>query len=180
MRTYYKASHYVIFSTPLLPRPCYAQIYFSVLYSWTPSAYVRLSIWQSKFHTRTKQHSNLYFCIFWCLESSIFNLYKQDYNVWAIFIFVTNFGVTYTNHSDIQLCQSAWQNNFLTLVSSRSASPIISRLLWDLKFRHSTHKSTPPVLTLGHENPVQHISVGWSHLYYSTSRMFPSPVSILR
>jgi len=75
--------------------------------------------------------------------------------------FIVNVGVTYTNHSDMQLSQSVWQDIFLTLVPSRSASQIISHLVWEPKFRRSAYKSTPPVPTPGRENPVQHISLGW-------------------
>ena len=92
------------------------------------------------------------------------------------------------NHSDKQLCQSVRQNtyiSFLTLVPSRSANQIISRVLWDPKLRRSAHKSTPPYPTLCREKPVQHISAGWSHFcrmitfILSTSRMLLSPVSIV-
>jgi hypothetical protein len=35
-----KPPHYVLFSTPLLPRPSYAQIFYLAPYSQTPSAYI--------------------------------------------------------------------------------------------------------------------------------------------
>ena len=45
----------VDFSTPLLPRPSLAQIFSSALYSQTPSAHLRPSMWATKFHTQTNQ-----------------------------------------------------------------------------------------------------------------------------
>ena len=45
---------FVLFSSPLLPRPSYAQIFSSAPYSQTPSSYVPPSTWATKFHTRTK------------------------------------------------------------------------------------------------------------------------------
>jgi len=38
--TDYSAPHYVVFSTPVLPRPSYAQIFFSAPYSQTLTAHV--------------------------------------------------------------------------------------------------------------------------------------------
>jgi len=55
--TDHEAPHYVVFSTPLLPRPSQAQISSSAPYSQTPSAYVRPSMWATKFHTHTAQKS---------------------------------------------------------------------------------------------------------------------------
>jgi hypothetical protein len=49
----HKASCYVIFSIPLLPRLSYAQI-SSALYSRKPSANLSLPIWETKFHNHTK------------------------------------------------------------------------------------------------------------------------------
>jgi hypothetical protein len=49
------ALHYVVFSTPLLPRPSYDQIFSSTLYSPAPSAYLPPSMLATKFHTRTKR-----------------------------------------------------------------------------------------------------------------------------
>ena len=56
--TDHEAPHYVFFSTPLLPRPSWAQI-ISTPYSQTPSAYLPLSVWAIKFHTHTKQQEKL-------------------------------------------------------------------------------------------------------------------------
>jgi hypothetical protein len=57
--TDHEASHYKVFSTPLLPRPSKAQTFFSTPYSQTPSAYVTTSISATKFHTHTKQQAKL-------------------------------------------------------------------------------------------------------------------------
>jgi hypothetical protein len=48
--TEHKALCYVVFSTPLLPRPSWAQISFSALYSRKPSAYIPPSVWATNFH----------------------------------------------------------------------------------------------------------------------------------
>ena len=50
---------YVVFSTPLLPRPSYTQIFPSMSYSQIPSAYVPPSMWATKFHTHKKQKAKL-------------------------------------------------------------------------------------------------------------------------
>ena len=57
--TDHKVPHYVVFSTPLLPRPPLAQIFFSAPYTLTTSAYVPPSMWVIKFHTHTKHQANL-------------------------------------------------------------------------------------------------------------------------
>jgi hypothetical protein len=44
--TDHKAPCYVVFSTPLFPRPSYAHITSSAPYSQTPSAYISPSVWQ--------------------------------------------------------------------------------------------------------------------------------------
>jgi len=54
MRTSHSAPNYVISSTPLLPRPSWAQISSSAPYSPTPSAYVPPSMRATKFHTHKK------------------------------------------------------------------------------------------------------------------------------
>ena len=51
------APHYAVSSTPLLPRPSYAQIFSSAPCSRTPSAFVPPSMSATKFHTRTKQQA---------------------------------------------------------------------------------------------------------------------------
>ena len=61
----HSAPHYVVFSTPLLPSPSQVQIFSTALYSQTPSAYVPLSMCETKFHTHTKQQVKLQFCISW-------------------------------------------------------------------------------------------------------------------
>jgi len=53
--TYHKAPRYVVFSTPLSPRPSYAQISPSALILDTPSASVPPSLWETKFHTHTTE-----------------------------------------------------------------------------------------------------------------------------
>jgi hypothetical protein len=53
----------------LLPRPSYVKIFSSTPYSQTPSAYFPPSISATLFHTHTKQHAKLYFCV---SESSYF------------------------------------------------------------------------------------------------------------
>ena len=63
MRSTDYAPHYVVFSTPLSPRPPQAQIFSSAPYSQTPSAYVPPSVSATKFHTHTKQQAKLQFCI---------------------------------------------------------------------------------------------------------------------
>jgi hypothetical protein len=49
----------VVFSTPLLPRPCQVQIFSSTPYFQTPSAYVSPSMSATKFHTHTEQRAKL-------------------------------------------------------------------------------------------------------------------------
>jgi hypothetical protein len=64
--------HFLItssFCTPLLPRPSYAQISFSAPYSWKPSACVIPSIWQTKFHTHTKNRKIYGNLLIRCLSS---------------------------------------------------------------------------------------------------------------
>ena len=61
--TVIEAPHYVVFSNPLLPRPSQAQIFSSILYSQTPSAYVPSAISETKSHTHTKQQTKFCFCI---------------------------------------------------------------------------------------------------------------------
>jgi hypothetical protein len=62
--------HFVKFSTPLLTRPSWAQISSSALYSQIhsayiplysqiPSAYIPTPMWETKFHTHTKQQEKL-------------------------------------------------------------------------------------------------------------------------
>lgn len=51
--TEHEIPHNAFFSTLLLPHPPYAQISFSALCSWTPSAFVPSSIWQTS-HTPTQ------------------------------------------------------------------------------------------------------------------------------
>lgn len=58
------APHSAVSSTPLLSCPSWAQIFSSLSYSQTLSAYVPASVWQTKFHTYTKLHAELWFCIF--------------------------------------------------------------------------------------------------------------------
>ena len=57
--TKHKASRYVVFSTPLLPRPSQVQISFSASYSRKPSAYVPPSVWATKFYTRINKQAKL-------------------------------------------------------------------------------------------------------------------------
>ena len=47
----HKAPCYVVFSTPLLPRPSKAQVSFSATYSRKPSAYIPPSMCATRFHT---------------------------------------------------------------------------------------------------------------------------------
>jgi len=54
-----QAPNYVVFSTPLLPRPSQAQIFSSAPYSQTPSTYVPPSTSVIKFNTHTKQQPKL-------------------------------------------------------------------------------------------------------------------------
>jgi len=56
--TDHKALRYVVFSCPLLPCPSYAKISSSASYSRTYLAYVSPSVWETKFHTHTKQQEN--------------------------------------------------------------------------------------------------------------------------
>jgi hypothetical protein len=49
----------VVFSTPLLPRPSYAQVSSSAHYSRKLSAYIPPSVWVTKFHTHIKQAARL-------------------------------------------------------------------------------------------------------------------------
>ena len=56
--TQHKALCYVVFSTPLLPHPSWAQISSSAPYSRKPSAYIPSSMWATKFHTHTKNRQN--------------------------------------------------------------------------------------------------------------------------
>jgi len=56
--------HYVVFSTPLLPRPSLAQIFSSAPYFCTRSSYISPSVRQNKFHTHTKQQEKLYFNVY--------------------------------------------------------------------------------------------------------------------
>ena len=63
----HKAPCYVVFSTPLLPRPCYAQTSSSAPYYGKPSTYIPPSVWVTNFHTHTKQQARLQFCISWSL-----------------------------------------------------------------------------------------------------------------
>jgi len=51
--TEHYASHYVVFPTPLSPRPSYPQIFPSTPHSQTPSAFCPPSVWATKFHTHT-------------------------------------------------------------------------------------------------------------------------------
>ena len=53
------APHYVVFSTPLLPCPSYAQMYSSATYAQTPSAYVPPSMRATKFHTHTRHRTHI-------------------------------------------------------------------------------------------------------------------------
>jgi hypothetical protein len=57
--TDHEAPYYEVFSTTLVPCPCYAQIFPSTPYSQTPSAYVFSSMSVTKFHTHTKQQVRL-------------------------------------------------------------------------------------------------------------------------
>ena len=61
--TDYSAPHYVVFSTPLLPRPSQDQIFSSAPYSQISSAYIFRSMWRKKFHTHTKQKAKFWFRI---------------------------------------------------------------------------------------------------------------------
>ena len=54
--TNHKASHYVVFSSPLLPRPSWTQISSSAPYSRKSSAYIPASLRATKFHT----HRSMY------------------------------------------------------------------------------------------------------------------------
>jgi hypothetical protein len=56
--TDHEATHYVVFSTHLLPRPSLTQILLS-----TPSVYVPPSVSATKFHTHTKQQEKVEFCV---------------------------------------------------------------------------------------------------------------------
>jgi hypothetical protein len=58
--TDHKAPHYVVFSTPLLPRPSSAQIFSSTPYFQTPSVCVPPSMWSTMFHIYTKQKCHVY------------------------------------------------------------------------------------------------------------------------
>jgi len=60
----HEAPHYVVFSTPLLPRPSQTQISPSTPYSPTPSAYVSPSVCETKFHTHKTKQDKLQFCTF--------------------------------------------------------------------------------------------------------------------
>ena len=53
------APHYVVFSTPVSPRPSQDQISSSAPHSQKSSAYVPPSVWVTKFHTHTKQKAKL-------------------------------------------------------------------------------------------------------------------------
>jgi hypothetical protein len=57
--TEYKAPCYVIFSTPLLPRPSKAQTPSSAPHSQTPSAYAPPSMKKTKTQTHTKWYARL-------------------------------------------------------------------------------------------------------------------------
>jgi len=61
--TEYKTPPYVVFSTPLLPRPSYAQISSSAPCFRTPSVCVCLWMWVTKSHVNSKQQKKLYFSI---------------------------------------------------------------------------------------------------------------------
>jgi len=52
--------HYTRCFTLLLPPPSYIEISPSALYSQTPSAYVLLWLWVTKFHTHSRQHAKLH------------------------------------------------------------------------------------------------------------------------
>jgi hypothetical protein len=72
-RTDHWAPHYVVFSTPLLPRPSRVYIFSSATYCQTPSAYVSPSMWATSFHAHTKQQAKY--------SSVCFNIYtfgQQD------------------------------------------------------------------------------------------------------
>ena len=56
--TDHKSPHNVVFSTTLLLRPSYPQIFSSAPYSQTPSAYFPPSMWAIMFHTHTKNRQN--------------------------------------------------------------------------------------------------------------------------
>ena len=56
--TEHKAPYYVVFSTPLLPCPSYAQTSSSAPFSRKPSAYVPPSMSATKFHTHTNKRQN--------------------------------------------------------------------------------------------------------------------------
>ena len=56
----HKAPCYVVFSTPVLPHPYWAQISSSATYSRKLSAYVPLSMSATKFHNHTKDYDSVY------------------------------------------------------------------------------------------------------------------------
>jgi hypothetical protein len=58
----------VVFSSPLLPCPSWATISSSASYSRTSLAYVPPSVWQTKFHTHTKQQAT-FSCVYWIFIS---------------------------------------------------------------------------------------------------------------
>jgi hypothetical protein len=84
-------------------------------------------------------------------------------DITAIYSFACPCGRIIFNSCAYSFSQS---NNFPPFVWSE-ASP-----------QRSQERATRP--TLGHEKPVQHTSLGWSHLYYSTSRIWPFSFSIIR
>ena len=57
--TEHKAPFCVVFSTSLLPRPSWAKISSSALYSRKPSSYIPPSMWVTNFHNHTKQQARL-------------------------------------------------------------------------------------------------------------------------
>ena len=71
--TGHKAPPYIIFSTPLLPRPSYIKIPSWATYSPTPSVSLppALDVTDQKFYTHTKQQAKLHLRIFQCTYSWI-------------------------------------------------------------------------------------------------------------
>jgi hypothetical protein len=55
----HKALRYVVFSTPLLPRPSKAKISFSALYSRKRSVHILPAMCATKFHNHIKQQARL-------------------------------------------------------------------------------------------------------------------------
>jgi hypothetical protein len=86
--TDHKAPRYVVFSTPLLPRPSLAQISSTAPYSRTPSADVPPLMWQSKFHIYKKQLA--FWNVLQNLMSCAFSMFLCD--LWTTFLITSGSG----------------------------------------------------------------------------------------